>query len=75
MNELKLPQNEKDDFAAGDCYPEEEEVICQLRGRARRPRPELLMGIGAALAAVLLLAVLVPSLPYMFRDEDPQTAK
>ena len=33
------------------------------------------MGIVAGLAAVLLIAVLIPSLPYMFRDDDPETAK
>ena len=67
---LKLPEKEKK-----DAYPEEEAVIGQLRARSRGIRPELVMGIVALLAAVLLAVVLIPSLPYMFRDEDPETAK
>ena len=66
MNLLKLPEEEKK-----DTYPEEEAVIGHLRARSRRIRPELVMGIVALLAAALLAAVLIPSLPYMFRDEDP----
>ena len=77
MNLLKLPENEKKDFdfEEEDDYPEEEAVLEDLRARSRRMRPEALMGIVAAVAAALLIAVLVLSLPYMFRDEDPETAK
>lgn len=77
MNLLKLPENEKKDFdfEEEDDYPEEEAVLEDLRARSRRMRPETLMGIVAAVAAALLIAVLVLSLPYMFRDEDPETAK
>lgn len=77
MNLLKLPENEKEDFdfEEEDLYPEEEEVLKDLRARSRRVRPEAVMGIVAAVAAVLLAVVLVLSLPYMFRDEDPETAK
>ena len=77
VNLLKLPENEKKDFdfEEEDDYPEEEAVLEDLRARSRRMRPEALMGIVAAVAAALLIAVLVLSLPYMFRDEDPETAK
>lgn len=77
MNLLKLPENEKKDFdfEEEDDYPEEEAVLEDLRARSRRMRPEAVMGIVAAVAAVLLAVVLVLSLPYMFRDEDPETAK
>ena len=77
MNLLKLPENEKEDFdfKEEDDYPEEEVVLEDLRARSRRVRPEAIMGIVAAIAAVLLIAVLVLSLPYMSRDEDPETAK
>ena len=77
VNLLKLPENEKKDFdfEEEDDYPEEEAVLEDLRARSRRMRPEALMGIVAAVAAALLIAVLVLSLPYMPRDEDPETAK
>lgn len=77
MNLLKLPENEKEDFdfKEEDDYPEEEVVLEDLRARSRRVRPEAVMGIVAAIAAVLLIAVLALSLPYMSRDEDPETAK
>ena len=77
VNLLKLPENEKEDFdfKEEDDYPEEEVVLEDLRARSRRVRPEAIMGIVAAIAAVLLIAVLVLSLPYMSRDEDPETAK
>ena len=77
VNLLKLPENEKKDFdfEEEDDYPEEEAVLEDLRARSRRMRPEAVMGIVAAVAAVLLAVVLVLSLPYMFRDEDPETAK
>ena len=77
MNLLKLPENEKEDFdfEKEDDYPEEEVVLEDLRARSRRVRPEAVMGIVAAIAAVLLIVVLVLSLPYMSRDEDPETAK
>ena len=77
VNLLKLPENEKEDFdfEKEDDYPEEEVVLEDLRARSRRVRPEAVMGIVAAIAAVLLLVVLVLSLPYMSRDEDPETAK
>ena len=77
MGFLKLPEKEQKDFdyEDDDLYPEEEAVIDNLRIRSRKPRPELIMGIVAALAAVLLIAVLIPSIPYIFRDDDPETAK
>ena len=77
MGFLKLPEKEQKDFdyEDDDLYPEEEAVIDNLRVRSRKPRPELIMGIVAALAAVLLIAVLIPSIPYIFRDDDPETAK
>ena len=77
MNLLKLPENEKEDFdfEKEDDYPEEEVVLEDLRARSRRVRPEAVMGIVAAIAAVLLIVVLVLSLPYMSRDEDPEAAK
>ena len=77
VNLLKLPENEKEDFdfEKEDDYPEEEVVLEDLRARSRRVRPEAVMGIVAAIAAVLLIVVLVLSLPYMSRDEDPETAK
>lgn len=77
VNLLKLPENEKEDFdfEKEDDYPEEEVVLEDLRARSRRVCPEAVMGIVAAIAAVLLIVVLVLSLPYMSRDEDPETAK
>ena len=77
MGFLKLPEKEQDDidYEPDDLYPEEEAVIDHLRARSRRLRPEIIMGIMAALSAVLLLGVLIPSLPFIFRDEDPETAK
>ena len=77
MGFLKLPEKEQKDFdyEDDDLYPEEEAVIDNLRVRSRKPRPELIMGIVAALAAVLLITVLIPSIPYIFRDDDPETAK
>ena len=75
MDLLKLPEKEQEDFEDDGIYPEEEAVIDTLRARSRKTRPEIVMGIVAALSAVLLAAVLVMSLPYMFRDEDPETAK
>ena len=54
MGFLKLPEKEQKDFdyEDDDLYPEEEAVIDNLRVRSRKPRPELIMGIVAALAAV-----------------------
>ena len=75
MGFLKLPEKEPASFEDNDLYPEEDVVIDNLRRRPRGLRPEIIMGIVAALAAVLLAAVLIPSLPFMFRDEDPETAK
>ena len=77
MGFLKLPEKEQKNFDYEDegLYPEEEAVIGALRTRSRRLRPEWIMGIVAALAAVLLIAVLIPSIPYIFRDDDPETAK
>ena len=77
VNLLKLPENEKEDFdfEKEDDYPEKEVVLEDLRARSRRVRPEAVMGIVAAIAAVLLIVVLVLSLPYMSWDEDPETAK
>ena len=77
MGFLKLPEKEQKNMEFEDdaFYPEETAVIDDLRARVRKPRPEVIMGIVAALAAVLLIGVLIPSLPYMFRDEDPETAK
>ena len=56
MGFLKLPEMEQDDFdfEDDDVYPEEEAVIDDLRTRSRTLRPEIIMGIVAALAAVLL---------------------
>ena len=75
MSLLKLPEKEKEafDFEDDDFYPEEEALIDTPR--SRRLRPEIIMGIVAALVAVVLIAVLIPSLPYMFRNEDPEAAK
>ena len=77
MNFLKLPEEEAEDFdfAEEESYPGEEVVIASARARARGVRPEIIMGIVAFLAAVLLAVVLIASLPYMLRDEDPETAK
>ncbi|MDO5545892.1 MAG: glycoside hydrolase family 25 protein [Eubacteriales bacterium] len=77
MNLLKLPEKDKEDFdfEDDDLYPEEEAVIGDLRARSRKPRPEIIMGIAAVIAAVIFGVVLVMSFPYMFRDEDPETAK
>ena len=77
MGFLKLPEKEQQAFTFEDDTddPGEEAVIDTLPAHPRRLRPEILMGIVAALAAVLLLGVLIPSLPFIFRDEDPETAK
>ena len=76
MGFLKLPERQQDDLEfEDDFYPEEEAVIDSLRTRSRGIRPEIIMGIVALLAAVLLAVVFVFSMPYMFRDEDPETAK
>ena len=40
--------------------------------RTRRIRPELILGILAAAAAVLLVAVAVLCLPYYFAEEAPE---
>ena len=54
-------------------YPEENEVIAALRKRLPlRLRPEIIMGIVAAFAAVLLIVLLVLCMPYMNLDEDPE---
>ena len=76
MSFLKLPEKETEDivFEDEEYYPEEEAVIASARARSRGIRPEIIMGIVAALAAALLIVVLIASLPYMFRDEDPETA-
>ena len=70
MSFLKLPENEKEAF-----YPEEEEVIVSLRTRSRRLRPEIVMGVIAVLAAIVLAVTVIISLPYMGNDEDPETLK
>ena len=77
MGFLKLPEKGQYDldFEEDDVYPEEEDVMGGLPTRSHGVRPEIIMIIVAVLAAALLVAVLVPSLPYMFRDEDPETAK
>ena len=61
MGFLKLPEKEQKDFdyEDDDLYPEEEAVIDNLRVRSRKPRPELIMGIVAALAAVVTTAASV----------------
>ena len=75
MGFLKLPERQQEDFEfEDDFYPEEEAVIDSLRTRSRGIRPEIIMGIVAVLAAVLLAVVFIFSMPYMFRDEDPETA-
>ena len=77
MGFLELPEKEQADFdfEDDDIYPGEEVVIDALRTRSHGIRPEIIMGIVAALAAVLLAVVFVFSMPYMFRDEDPEAAK
>ena len=76
MGFLKLPERQQDDLDfEDDFYLEEEAVIDSLRTRSHGIRPEIIMGIVAILAAVLLAVVFVFSMPYMFRDEDPETAK
>ena len=76
MGFLKLPERQQEDLEfEDDFYPEEEAVINSLRTRQRGIRPEIIMGIVAIIAAVLLAVVFVFSMPYMFRDEDPETAK
>ena len=75
MGFLKLPERQQDDLEfEDDFYPEEEAVIDSLRTRSHGIRPEIIMGIVAILAAVLLAVVFVFSMPYMFRGEDPETA-
>ena len=76
MGFLKLPERQQGDFDfEEDFYPEEEAVIDSLHTRPRGIRPEIIMGLVAVLAAVLLAVVFIFSMPYMFRDEDPETAK
>lgn len=76
MGFLKLPERQQDDLEfEDDFYPEEEAVIDSLHTRSHGIRPEIIMGIVAILAAVLLAVVFIFSMPYMFRDEDPETAK
>ena len=75
MGFLKLPERQQDDLEfEDDFYPGEEAVIDSLHTRSHGIRPEIIMGIVAILAAVLAV-VFVFSMPYMFRDEDPETAK
>ena len=75
MGFLKLPERQQDDLEfEDDFYPEEEAVITSLHTCSHGIRPEIIMGIVAILAAVLLAVVFVFSMPYMFRDEDPETA-
>lgn len=69
MSFLKQPEEKE------AIYPEEEEVIVSLRTRSRRVRPEIIMGIVAVLAAVLLAVTVFASLPYMVRNEDPEALK
>ena len=63
MNSLKTPETE------------EIKTIDSPGRRSRGVRPEIIMGIVAALAAVVLTAVVAVSLPYMSRDEDPETLR
>ena len=54
-------------------YPGESEVIAALRKRLPlRLRPEIIMGIVAAFAAVLLVVMITLCMPYMNVDEDPE---
>ena len=63
-----LPEEDED-----DPYPDPEEVIASLRKRLPlRLRPEAIMGIIAAFAAVLLAVMLALCLPYMNPSEDPE---
>lgn len=57
-----------------ESYPNMEQMLTTLR-RPRRIRPELVMGIVAALAAALLIAVIALCRPYFQAgtDEDPQS--
>ena len=59
MGFLELPEKEQDDFdfEDDDIYPGEEVVIDALRTRSRGIRPEIIMGIVAALAAVLCMGM------------------
>ena len=77
MGFLELPEKEQDDFdfEDDDIYPGEEVVIDALRTRSRGIRPEISMGIVAALAAVVLAVSFVFSMPYMFRDRVRQMAQ
>lgn len=70
MGFLELPEEEEETL-----YPEEEEMLDSLRTRPRRIRPEIIMGIVAVLAAILLAVTVIASLPYMSEDEDPETLK
>jgi len=53
-------------------YPGETEMITALR-RRMHIRPELVMGVIAILAAVVLVAVAVLCIPYFGGDEDPES--
>ena len=77
MGLLKLPEKKPCDidFVDENLNPQEDAADEDRPVRPHRLRPEMVMGIVAVLAAVLLAAVLIPSLPYMFRDEDPEAAK
>ena len=77
MGLLKLPEKKPCDidFVDENLNPREDAADEDRPVRPHRLRPEMVMGIVAVLAAVLLAAVLIPSLPYMFRDEDPEAAK
>lgn len=70
VGSLKLPEKPK----TREDYPDEETMLNALRKR-RRLRPEHVMGILAVLAGIVLAAVLIASLPYMTRDEDPESLK
>ena len=72
MGFLKLP--EKNTEQPEPVYPEEAEVLSALRRRTRL-RAEWIMGGVALLAAMVLAAVVVASLPYMNQDEDPESLK
>ena len=68
QEELTVPEHTTQ---IDEQYPEEAEMLAALR-RRRKVRPELVMGIVAGLAAVLLTVMAVLCFPYFGADEDPE---
>lgn len=72
---LALPEPEttaEPEITVEAVYPEEKAVIAALRKRMHI-RPEIIMALVAALAAVVLGVVVLLSLPYFSPDEDPES--